>query len=304
MAGPAGKPQARLGRTMRATGAARVAGVMGWPITHSLSPILHGFWFDRHGIDGAYVPLAVRPGNAIEAIRILPKLGFLGCNVTLPHKEAAFAAVDVRDPIASRVGVVNTITVHADGSLHGTSTDGAGFLANLQEQAPAWRARQGPAVLFGTGGAARAVAITLLDAGVPGLRLINRTMARAEALAAGLQAAFPRVSVACIAWQERNDALDSAGLLVQATSLGMKGQPEPDLVLDALPRTAPVADLVYVPLETSLLARARALGHPTVDGLGMLLHQAVPGFMHWGGVKPQVDHQTRQVVLNALQARN
>jgi shikimate dehydrogenase len=202
------------------------------------------------------------------------------------------------------MGVVNTVTVRPDGSLHGTSTDGAGFLANLTEQAPDWHAGQGPAVLFGTGGAARAVAITLLDRGVPGLRLINRTAAKAETLAADLRAAFPGTAVACVAWAERSDALDGAGLLVQATSLGMNGQPDPDLALDALPRTAPVADLVYVPLETSLLARARALGHPVVDGLGMLLHQAVPGFTHWGGVKPVVDAATRQVVLDALKSKS
>jgi shikimate dehydrogenase len=289
---------------MRITGAARVAGVMGWPIAHSLSPVLHGFWFERHGIDGAYVPLPVRPDDAITAIRTLPKLGFLGCNVTLPHKEAAFAAVHVRDAVATRMGVVNTVTVQPDGSLHGTSTDGAGFLANLVEQAPGWQAGQGPAVLFGTGGAARAVAITLLDAGVPALRLINRTEAKAQALAGDLRAMFPQHPIDCVAWGERADGLAGAGLLVQATSLGMKGQPDPDLALDALPGSAPVADLVYTPLETDLLRRARARGHPVVDGLGMLLHQAVPGFAHWGGVTPVVDAAARQVVLDVLQKRS
>lgn len=291
------------GHGMRITGAARVAGVMGWPIVHSLSPVLHGYWFEHHGIDGAYVPLAVRPGDAVAAIRALPKLGFLGCNVTQPHKEAAFAAVDWRDPVATRMGVVNTVTVQPDGILHGTSTDGAGFLANLAEQVPSWRAGQGPAVLLGTGGAARAVAITLLDAGVPGLRLVNRTLEKAQALANDLRAMFPERVIDCVAWQERADALEGAGLLVQATSLGMKDQPELEISLAALPADAPVADLVYVPLETGLLAQARAKGHPVVDGLGMLLHQAVPGFAHWGGVTPRVDAETRRVVLDVLRSR-
>ncbi|HEX2528831.1 MAG TPA: shikimate dehydrogenase [Geminicoccus sp.] len=288
---------------MLTTGAARVAGVMGWPITHSLSPVLHGHWFRRHGIDGAYVPLAVRPDDAIAAIRMLPKLGFLGCNVTQPHKEAAFAAVDLRDAVAARMGVVNTVMVQSDGSLIGTSTDGAGFMANLREQAPDWRPEQGPAVLLGTGGAARAVAITLLDAGVLELRLVNRTVAKADALAADLRLIFQGRRIDAVGWQERSAALEGAGLLVQATSLGMKGQPNHDLQLDGLPLSAPVAELVYVPLETELTARARRRGHRIVDGLGMLLHQAVPGFAHWGGVTPTVDAEARQIVLEVLRSR-
>ena len=288
---------------MRITGAARVAGVMGWPIAHSLSPVLHGHWFERHGIDGAYVPLAVPPADAVAAVRMLPKLGFLGCNVTQPHKEAAFAAVDTRDAVAARMGVVNLVMVQPDGSLVGSNSDGAGFLANLRERAPGWRPQQGPAVLLGTGGGARAVAITLLDEGVPGLRLVNRTLAKAEALAVELQAMFPDRQIVAVAWPERAAALDGAGLLVQATSLGMDGQPPLDLALDALPDTAPVADLVYVPLATDLLRRAEAKGHVTVDGLGMLLHQAVPGFAHWGGVVPDVDDAARHAVLDVLRSR-
>lgn len=288
---------------MRITGAARVAAVMGWPIRHSLSPALHGFWFERHGIDGAYVPLAVRPEDAEAVIRTLPRLGLLGSNVTMPHKEAAFRAVDVLDASAVRTGVVNTVTVH-DGVLHGASTDGAGFVANLRAQAPDWRPAAGPAVLVGCGGAAKAVAIALLDLGVPALRLVNRTGAKAETLAGELQALFPAREILAVAWDERATALAGAGLLVQATALGMAGHPPLDLALDDLPPTAPVAELVYAPLETDLLARARARGQPVVDGLGMLLHQAVPGFRHWGGVEPVVDARTRQVVLDVLAARD
>jgi shikimate dehydrogenase len=289
---------------MAITGAARVAGVMGWPIAHSLSPLLHGYWFERYGIDGAYVPFPVRPDDAVAAIRALPLLGLRGCNVTLPHKEAAYAAVDRHDESARRMGVVNTVMVQEDGSLLGACTDGMGFLANLTEQASGWRPGQGEAVLVGIGGAARAVAITLLDAGVPGLRLVNRTLAKAEALAAELRTMFPGAAVTPLGWPERAGALEGAGLLVQATALGMKGQPPLDLKLDALPVTAPVADLVYTPLETDILRQARLRGHPVVDGLGMLLHQAVPGFRHWGGITPAVDAPTRQVVEAALLRRD
>jgi shikimate dehydrogenase len=202
------------------------------------------------------------------------------------------------------MGVVNTVMVQDDGSLLGACTDGMGFLANLTEQAREWRPEQGPAVLVGTGGAARAVAVTLLDAGVPALRLVNRTLAKAEALATELQAMFPGAAITPLGWAERAGVLEGAGLLVQSTALGMKGQPPLDLPLDALPVTAPVADLVYTPLETDILRRARLRGHPVVDGLGMLLHQAVPGFRHWGGVTPAVDAETRQVVEAALLQRN
>ena len=289
---------------MRITGQARVAGVMGWPIAHSLSPVLHGYWFERHGIDGAYIPLAVAPQDVAAAIGMLPKLGFLGCNVTLPHKEAAHAAVDLLDPIALRMGVVNLVMVQPDGSLFGSNTDGMGFLANLKEQAPDWRAGRRPAVMLGTGGGARAVATALLDEGIGGLRLVNRTLSKAKALAGELRTMFPDRSIETVGWPERAQALDGAGLLVQATSLGMSGHPPLDLALDALPRAAPVADLVYVPLQTELLATARARGNVVVDGLGMLLHQAVPGFAHWGGVTPVVDQAARRVVMDVLAARS
>jgi shikimate dehydrogenase len=288
---------------MLISGKARLAGVVGWPVGHSLSPRLHGHWLERYGIDGAYVPLAVRPGDLALAFRALPRLGFLGWNVTIPHKEAALRLVDGRDLSAERTGVVNTVMVDADGRTRGSSTDGPGFLANLRAQVPGWRPEAGPTTLIGTGGGARAVATALLDAGVPGLRLTNRTRERALALAQALRAMFPGAAVELVPWALRAAALEGAALCVNGTSLGMRGQPPLALDLAALPVTSPVADLVYVPLETPLLAAARARGHPVVDGLGMLLHQAVPGFAHWGGVTPEVDAATRAVLLEALAAR-
>lgn len=289
---------------MSIPGGVRLAGVVGWPVGHSLSPALHGHWFGRHGVAGAYVALPVRPEDLALAFRALPRLGFSGWNVTVPHKEAAFRLVDARDAAARRTGAVNTVLVQPDGRLLGRNTDGAGFLASLREVVPGWRPGAGPAVLVGAGGGARAVAGALLEAGVPGLRVANRTGARAARLVAELAGVAPAtVPVGVVDWEERAAALAGAGLLVNATSLGMEGQPPLDLPLDALPRDAVVADLVYVPLETGLLARARARGNPAVDGLGMLLHQAARGFAHWGGVEPTVDGAARARLLEVLAAR-
>jgi shikimate dehydrogenase len=278
------------------SGKARLAGVVGWPVGHSLSPRLHGHWFERHGVDGAYVPLPVRPADLELAFRALPRLGFRGWNVTVPHKEAAARLVDELDPAAARMGAVNTVLVLEDGRTRGLNTDGAGFLANLRAQAPGWRPGAGPAVLLGAGGAARGVGFALLEAGVPALRLANRTGERAAALAAELAAALGR-PVAAVPWAERAAAVADAALIVNCTSLGMTGQPPLDLPLAEARRDAVVADLVYAPLETELLAQARARGHVAVDGLGMLLHQAVPGFGHWGGKEPTVDDELRAAML-------
>ena len=286
---------------MLLSGKARLAGVMGWPVGHSLSPRLHGHWFERHGIDGAYVPLAVRPEDLEAAFALLPRLGFLGWNVTLPHKEAAYRLVDSRDPAATRLGAVNTVLVDAEGRTRGLNTDGAGFTASLAAAVPGWLPTAGPAVVLGAGGAARAVAGALLEAGIAELRLVNRSATRAERLAREL-ARLPQ-RIATVPWAERSAALAGAALLVNATSLGMTGQPPLHLALDELPEEAVVADLVYVPLETPLLAAARARGHAVVDGLGMLLHQAAPGFTHWGGVVPEVDAALRSLVLEGLAPR-
>ena len=279
---------------MPLSGKARLAGVMGWPVGHSRSPRLHGHWFARYGIDGVYVPLPVRPDDVELAFRALPRLGFRGWNVTVPHKEAAARLVDEIDPAARRIGAVNTVLVQEDGRTRGLNTDGAGFLANLRQQAPSWQAALGPAVVLGAGGSARAVATTLLDAGVAQVTLVNRTMARAEQLAAELA---DLGSVAAVGWNKAERALADAALLVNCTSLGMAGQPPLELTLRPLSASAVVADLVYTPLETTLLADARRRGNATVEGLGMLLHQAVPGFSHWGGRVPEVDDALRSAVL-------
>ncbi len=277
------------------TGRARLAGVMGWPVAHSRSPRLHGFWLAQHDIDGAYLPLPVHPQNLAAALRALPLLGFTGVNITLPHKAAALALVDRVSEEAQRIGAINTVVVAADGLLEGSNTDGYGFLAHLKASAPAWRASDGPAVLLGAGGAARAIAVALLGAGVPELRLANRTARRTAELA---EALGPRVEP--IDWEQRSGALDGAALLVNSTTLGMAGQPPLKISLKRLPRPAVVYDIVYVPLETPLLAAARARGNISVDGLGMLLHQALPGFAAWFGVTPEVTPELREFVLAAI----
>jgi shikimate dehydrogenase len=275
------------------TGHARLAGVLGWPVSHSRSPRLHGHWLARLGIDGAYLPLPVHPDRFEAAVRALADLGFRGANVTIPHKQAAFAVCDTVDATAQRAGAVNTL-VFRDGRIEGFNTDGYGFVESVRASAPGWQPADGPAVLLGAGGAARAVAATLVDAGCPRVTLVNRSRARAEALARDLGGP---IAVA--------DAppLHDAALLVNSTSLGMQGQPALDLDLAPLPAGAVVADIVYVPLETSLLAAARARGLRAVDGLGMLLHQARPGFEAWFGTAPTVDDTLRAVVAADIPAR-
>ena len=274
------------------SGRAKLAGVFGWPVAHSRSPRLHGFWLERHAIDGAYLPFAVRPENLAAALKALPVLGLRGVNLTVPHKEAALGLVDRASEEAKRIGAVNTIVVDGDGGLEGRNTDGYGFLAHLKASAPGWRSASGPAVLLGAGGAARAIAVALIEAGVPELRLVNRTADRAAGLAKALSG-----NIAPVPWQDRNLALAGAALLVNSTTLGMVGQPPLDIDLSRLPRKAPVYDIVYAPLETPLLAAARARGHPCIDGIGMLLHQARPGFAAWFGVEPEVTAELRSFVL-------
>ena len=279
------------------TGRAKLAGVMGWPVGHSLSPILHGYWLETLGIDGSYMPLAVKPEDFEGALRTLPKLGFAGANVTIPHKQAALAAVDEIDTVAQRIGAVNTVVVRRDGSLWGTNTDAYGFLENMKWRYPAWEPSAGPATVIGAGGAARAVVVALLDAGVPVVRLVNRSRDRAEALAIEIGAGLEVRD-----WETRALALDGAALLVNTTSLGMTGQPPLVLDLTHLPAAAAVCDIVYVPLETELLKAAKAKGHPTIDGIGMLLHQARPGFSAWFGIEPVVDQALLVHVLAAAGA--
>jgi shikimate dehydrogenase len=279
---------------MRLTGAARIAGVMGWPVKHSRSPRLHGFWLEKHGIDGAYVPLAVRPEELPAALRALPVLGFAGANLTVPHKELAVPVIDHLEPLARRIGAANTIVVRDDGSLAGSNTDAFGFIESIRAGAPGWRPGDRPAVVVGAGGAARAVIVALLDEGARTIRLVNRTKDRAARLAEE----FGAKAYGLGDWKA---ALDGAGLLVNTTTQGMTGEPPLDIDLASLPTDAVVNDIVYVPLETPLLAAARRRGNRVVDGLGMLLHQARPGFRAWFGVDPEVTPELRAHVAAGLE---
>ncbi len=275
------------------SGKARLAGVMGWPVTHSLSPRVHGYWLEHNRIDGVYVPLAVAPENLERAVTALPALGFRGVNLTLPHKERALGLCHEVDELARRIGAVNTIVVRED-QLIGSNTDAFGFLENLRAGAPDWRPAAASAAVLGAGGAARAVVAALIDAGVPEVRIVNRTRERAEALAAALGG-----GISVRGWEQRGAALADVGLLVNTTSLGLAGQPPLEVNLDGLPPDAVVSDLVYAPLVTPLLEAARARGNPVVDGLGMLLHQARPGFNAWFGTWPEVTAALRDFVVSA-----
>lgn len=277
------------------SGKARIAGLIGWPVAHSRSPRLHGYWLAEHGIDGAYVPLPVQPDRLETAVRGLAAAGLRGVNVTIPHKQTVLVLCDEVDAVARRIGAVNVLTFDGD-RIAGSNSDAFGFMENLKAGAPDLAVAAGPAVLLGAGGAARAVAVALLDAGVPELRLCNRNRQRAEQLAADL-AGSSGSPVRVVDWEERSAALAGAGLLVNSTSLGMSGQPALDIALDELDPGAAVSDLVYSPLETALLAAARARGCTAVDGLGMLLHQGRPCFAAWFGADPAVTPDLRAYVL-------
>lgn len=277
------------------TGTSRLAGVLGWPVAHSRSPRLHGYWLWKHSIDGAYLPLPVRGDDVDRAVRALPALGFAGANVTVPHKAAALALADEAEDFARRVGAANTLIFDEDGRIIARNTDGYGFLENLRQEAPGWRGDAGPALVLGAGGASRAILAALADAGVPTLRLANRTRERAEAVAADLAC-----GIEVVPWDTRDAALEDCALLVNSTSLGMEGGTALDIDVMRLPAAATVCDIVYVPLETPLLAAARARGLAAVDGLGMLLHQARPGFAAWFGKDPAVDDALRRFVAADL----
>lgn len=272
-----------------------MAGVMGWPVMHSRSPKLHNYWLQKHGLAGVYVPLGIRIEGLGAALRALPALGFSGCNLTIPHKVEALKIIDNVDPLAKRIGAANCIVVGPDGSLNGFNNDGWGYIENVIERVPGWRADAGPVVVVGAGGGARAVIVGLQDRGAREIRLVNRSPERAAALVQQIGG-----SIATIGWNDRNRALDGAAMVINTTSQGMVGQPALDLSLDALPKTALVSDIVYTPLETPLLAAARKRGNPTVDGLGMLLHQARPAFKAWFGVMPEVTAELRQSIEATL----
>jgi shikimate dehydrogenase len=271
--------------------------VIGWPVEHSRSPLIHRYWLKLYGIDGAYEKEAVPPEEARAFMRSLSEHGYVGANVTLPHKLIALEAADIADKAARTIGAANTLWLDGEGRLNATNTDAYGFMTNLAQQAPEWNAGARPVMVLGAGGAARAILYGLLNTGASNVLLANRNRARAEELALAFS---PGIEV--VDWDVRDFALADCGLLVNATSLGMMGQPRLGMDLGALPGDAVVADIVYTPLETPLLSDARERGNIAVDGLGMLLHQAVPGFERWFGVRPQVTSELKAHVASSLGA--
>jgi len=273
-----------------------LAGVMGWPVTHSRSPLMHNYWFRRHELAGTYVPLAIQPEGLAAALRALNPLGFAGCNLTIPHKQQAMTIVDEVDTVAKRIGAISCVVVRPDGSLAGTNNDWFGFIHNLKQEQPGWRADAGPVMVLGAGGGSRAVCYGLMQDGAREIRLVNRTFARAKGLAGefgGPLTALP--------WEQRHDALEGAAMVVNATSQGMVGQPALDLRLDRLSKTALAADIIYIPLETPFLAAARQRGNRTANGLGMLLHQGRPAWKMWFGIEPVVTAELRLLMEKSIQ---
>jgi shikimate dehydrogenase len=272
-----------------------LAGVMGWPVMHSRSPLIHNHWFDKHALLGRYVPLAIKPEGLQAALRALPALGFAGCNVTIPHKQEAMRIVDELHDSARAMGAVSCVTVLPDGRLAGSNNDAYGFMRNLQAQQPQWRADAGPVVVIGAGGGARAVVYGLVQAGAREVRIVNRSLARAQEVAAAMGPAAHAHD-----WAQRHDVLAGATLVVNTTSQGMVGQGVLDIDLEQLPAAAIAADIVYIPLETPFLAAARSRGHATVDGLGMLLQQGPLAWKAWFGIEPVVTPELRALVEQSL----
>ncbi|NVK15803.1 MAG: shikimate dehydrogenase [Rhodobacteraceae bacterium] len=269
-----------------------LAGVIGCPVAHSKSPQLHGHWLKTHGISGHYVPLHVEPEDLGETLRMMPKMGFVGANVTIPHKEAVMEIADKVTDRAKLIGAANTLTFRLDGTILADNTDGYGFITNLVQGAPDWDPQSGPAVVLGAGGACRAVIASLMEAGVPEILLSNRTRDRADQLRKDFGS---RVKV--VEWLQAGNIVEEGALIVNTTSLGMVGKPRLRVPFDGLKTSAVVTDLIYAPLKTDLLQTAEDAGCTVVDGLGMLLHQAVPGFERWFGHRPEVDAATRDAVL-------
>ncbi len=268
-----------------------IAGLLGWPVAHSRSPVIHNHWLAEHAIAGRYLLFPVPPEKLAAAVQGLAALGLRGCNVTTPHKQAIMPLLDRVDELARRIGAVNTVVVESDGTLSGFNNDGNGFVQSLRDASPGWRPDAGPITVLGAGGAARAVVATLAAQGARDIRLVNRTFERAEAIAREFGP-----PVTAIPWERRADALHDVALLANATSLGMAGKPPLDIALDRLPRHALVGDLIYIPPETPLLAGARARGNVTVNGLGLLLNQARPAFAAWFGVMPEITPELRRAI--------
>jgi shikimate dehydrogenase len=272
-----------------------LAAVMGWPISQSRSPMLHNYWFEKHGLAGSYVPLAIRPEGLKDALRALPSLLYAGCNLTIPHKQEAFKIVDEADDTAKKIGAISCVIVRPDGSLAGTNNDHYGFVHNILDFVPDWRADAGPVAVMGAGGGARAVIYGLMHRGAREIRLCNRTQARAETLARAFGG-----PITVVPWTERHNCLDGCAMLANATSQGMIGQLPLDLELDKLPKSALVADIIYIPRETPLIEAARERGHRTVTGLGMLLHQGIPAWKAWFGIEPKVTAELRAKIEATL----
>jgi shikimate dehydrogenase len=272
-----------------------LAGVMGQPVMHSRSPMLHNYWFAQQGMAGTYVPLAIKPEGLAAALRALQPLGFSGCNLTIPHKQEAMKIVDEVDAAARKIGAISCVTVRADGTLLGSNNDAFGFIRNVREAQPAWRADAGPIVVIGAGGGSRAVCYGLMLEGAKEIRLVNRNFERAQGIAQDFGSptkAYP--------WEQRHDLLEGAAMVVNTTSQGMVGQTPLDIALDKLPTTALAADIVYIPLETPFLTAARLRGNPTVNGLGMLLHQGPLAWKAWFGIEPAVTAELRALVEKNL----
>ena len=268
-----------------------MAGVMGWPVMHSRSPMLHNHLFKQYGLAGTYVPLAIRPEGLQAALRALHPLGFSGCNLTIPHKQQAMSIVDEVDAVARSIGAISCVVVKPDGSLAGSNNDCYGFIQNLKQEQPGWRADAGPVTVIGAGGGSRAVCYGLAQEGAREIRLVNRTLARAQEIArdfGGPITAYP--------WEKRHDLLEGAALVVNATSQGMVGNPPLDIRLDRLAPGALAADIIYIPLETPFLAAARQRGNRTVNGLGMLMHQVRPAWKAWFGIDPEMSAELRRLV--------
>jgi shikimate dehydrogenase len=272
-----------------------LAGVMGWPVMHSRSPMLHNYWFKRHNLAGTYVPLAIRPEGLAAALRALHPLGFAGCNLTIPHKEQAMTIVDEVDTLAKSIGAISCVVARADGSISGTNNDCYGFIHNIRQELPAWRADAGPIVVIGAGGGSRAVCYGLAQEGAREIRVVNRTLARAKGIAGEFGG-----PIKALPWEQRHEALEGAAMVVNTTSCGMVGQPLLDIRLDKLPKSALAADIIYIPLETPFLAVARKRGNHTVNGLGMLLNQGRPAWKAWFGIEPEVTAELRAMVEKTI----
>jgi shikimate dehydrogenase len=270
-----------------------IAGLLGWPVAHSRSPTIHNHWLHQYGLQGRYVLLPVPPEKLAIALPGLAVLGFRGCNVTTPHKQAVMPLIDHVDAMARRIGAVNTIVVDKDGALRGFNNDGNGFVQSLRDAKPDWRPDSGPIVVLGAGGAARAVVAALAEQGAREIRVVNRTLERAQAIAKDYGP-----PVTAVPWEQRNDVIADVALLANATNQGMAGKPALDVSLDKLSRHAIVGDLIYTPPETPLLAAARARGNLTVNGLGLLLNQARPAFNAWFGVMPEISSE----LIRAIEA--